>query len=320
MKNVVIGLLGFMVAGLGIYIVSLKTGEPLEIVATTNLAKPASLEIGLPDPAHSETTPEESGDAAKQLEKAHDLIAALLEENQALEDGIEPSLLNGIQQIVESPEMKTMVRAGLTGKMNRAHAALFQSLGLTPSQEEAMKELLVGHSMEGIQTGFLWMLGNHEESSAHTIAAREQLHGEIENLLGSEKLAEYEYWDDSRNERRSVAKLNTALGDDQLDDTTSDELVDMMYDIRGEFPELDYLSKPENFSPREITPDHREDIMEQVKNLHTRFEEEAVQILNPDQLAQYEVSLRQQRKELNGFMKFTHGMFNRDGPGPDTSE
>jgi hypothetical protein len=257
------------------------------------------------------SVPAEADDAFETLKQANDLIAALYEENQALEEETEPSLMKGIKQIVESPEMQGMIRAGMSDEVKRSHGALFRRLGLNPEQEAAMTDLIIAHGMKGIETGIHWMTGNLEESSAQTVAAREELHGEIEKLLGPERLAMYKYWEDTKNERESVQKFNRNLGEEPLDEETSDQLVDMMFEERVHFEELDYLSRPENFDPKEMTPEYREDIMGQVEELHEVYVEEAAPMLTEDQLTSYESSLSRQRKELDGFLKFTHAMFNR---------
>ena len=50
---------------------------------------------------------------------------------------------------------------------------------------------------------------------------------------------------------------------------------------------------------------------QQVGELHGRYVKNAAQILTPEQLRRYDASLGQQRLELDGFLKFSHGMFNR---------
>ena len=141
--------------------------------------------------------------------------------------------------------------------------------------------------------------------------AREKVHAGIREKLGVEVLAEYEYWEDSKNERESVRKFNRSLGEAGLDEATNDELVGMLYDARADFPELEHLSQPENYDPREMDAERREDLLGQVEELHGVYLKDAGQLLNQEQLIQLEASLGKQRQELDGFMKFTHGMFNR---------
>lgn len=316
MKNFLIAILGCAVAGLGAYVVVLKTANRPEPApqappaAATKTNEPAAA------PTAQAAKADESKDARGMLNEAHGLIADLVKENKALETKTQPSLAQGIKQIVESPEMKGMIRQGIADQVKRSHAALFRRLGLTPEQEAAMTELLVEQGVAGIETGVQWLTGNHEQSAAQIVASREKLYAEIGQRFGAQALTEYQYWEASKNERDSVTRFNQGLGDEALDEATSDRLVNMMYETRGEFPDLEYLSQPENFNPRDMTPERREDVMVQVTELHKRQVEEAAQVLTPSQLRRYEANLSRQRGELDGFLKFTHGMFNRAQPQP----
>ncbi len=310
MKNVVIAVLGVAVAGLAGYVVVLKhRADPAPAPAERPRAAAPAAPADPPPPA-----PEPAPPAEGQLRAANSLIAALYEENKALEKKAEPSLAKGIQQIVESPELKSAIRQGMADQVKRTHAALFKRMGLTPEQETAMTELMVSQGLAGIETGFRWLTGDHETSSAQIVAAREKMFAEVGGRFGPQALAEYQYWEASRNERESAEKFNRALGEMAMDETTSDRLVKMMYDTRSEFEDLDYLSRPENFNPREMTPERRENVMTQVEDLHGRYVKNAAPILTPEQLRRYDASLGQQRLELDGFLALTHGMFNRGAP------
>lgn len=326
MKNTIITVLGFAVVGLGAYVVGLKTAAkqaPAPVPASASLAaldtppplpepvKPPSVmrssEVVFPDPDDFVA----NNAAVEQLGKANDLIVALHEQNQSLEADAQPSLAKGLQQIVDSPELKEMMRAGMSRGLKRSHGGLFRKLGLSEEQEAVMSEIILDQNIEGIANGIQWITGNVEESAARMVESRDKVHAGIREKLGVEVLAEYEYWEDSKNERESVQKFNRSLGEAGLDEATNDELVGMLYDARADFPELERLSKPENYDPREMNADRREDLLGQVEELHGVYMQDAGQVLNQEQLVQLETSLGKQRQELDGFMKFTHGMFNR---------
>ena len=328
MKNTIITVLGFAVVGLGAYVVGLRTAlkeapAPAPATASASLAaldtpppppepvKPPSVirssEVVFPDPDDFVA----NGAAVEQLEKANDLIVALHEQNQSLEADAQPSLAKGLQQIVDSPELKDMMRAGMSQGLKRSHGGLFRKLDLSEEQEAVMSEIILDQNIEGIANGIQWITGNVEDSAARMAEAREKVHAGIREKLGVEVLAEYEYWEDSKNERESVRKFNRSLGEAGLDEATNDELVGMLYDARADFPELEHLSQPENYDPREMDAERREDLLGQVEELHGVYLKDAGQLLNQEQLIQLEASLGKQRQELDGFMKFTHGMFNR---------
>ena len=100
--------------------------------------------------------------------------------------------------------------------------------------------------------------------------------------------------------------MNQKLGADGVDDQTSDWLVGMMYETHGQFEDLDHLSQPENFNPRDFNPEYRDSILEQVDGLHETYVHNARDYLTPDQLSGYETTLQQQRQELNQFLRFTY--------------
>ncbi len=317
MKNVVIAALSLTVVGLGAYVVTLKRDsapapneDPVVLEQSVEAAAPERTGDN-PDPAPPKPAPTEFQPSVDQLKKANNLIGALFEANQALEEEGAPSLARGIKQIVESPELKGMIRQRMSGQVKRSHAALFRRLGLSPDQEVSMMDLLIEQNIAGIETGFHWMTGNHELSSASIVAAREKMHEDILQQFGPEALTEYQYWEATKNERESLTKFNRSLGDATLDEETSDWMVGMMYETRGEFEELDYLSQPENFDPEEMTPEYRKEVMGQVDTLHGRYLEEAAPVLNEDQLTQYEANLARESKQLDRFLKFSHGMVNQ---------
>ncbi|MFT5126321.1 MAG: hypothetical protein ACI9TH_000778 [Kiritimatiellia bacterium] len=340
MKNLIIAALSIAVVGLGAYVVTLKkdlNNEPLpqgidlavKPAAPTPVAavkpapipeRPASLasETAFPDLDSFETYPSDA--AVEQLKKANHLIVALHEQNQVLEEETTPSLAKGLKQIVESPELKGMMRAGMSQDVKRRNGALFRRLGLNEEQESMMTNLLVDQGVDGIATGIQWMAGNIEESAARTVAAREKMHAAIMGKLGPEVLSEYQYWEDSKNERESVQKFNRRLGEAGVDEDLQDKLTGLLYDARSKFPELDNMSKPENYNPREMTPERRGEILVQVEELHDTYLQEAAALLSQEQLDSLVESLGGQRQELDGFMKFTHNMISRQDERKATTE
>lgn len=331
MKNLIIVILTFGVVALAGYTYKLQKTIQTQETLPSNADKPVVVEVApKPEPpppvtpppvvennenefvdpdSFSDTSKEEA--ALNQLKKANELIAALHEANQELEEETEPDIFKGIKQIMESPEIKGMIEQGMTRDMKRRNASLFRWLNLDPAQEDQVMQLMIENGMQEMGRGIQWMTGNIEGANEDMLASRASMHAELEQLIGPEKLEIYKYFEDSRNEREAVSRFNRQLGENKLSDEASDELVGMMYDTRAEYPDLDNLSRPENFNPRDMTPERREDVMGQVEQLHGQYVENARPMLSDDQLSSYEQSLSNQRRQLNGFMEFTHGMMNR---------
>ncbi|MCF7849721.1 MAG: hypothetical protein K9M45_12800 [Kiritimatiellales bacterium] len=307
-KNIIIAVQSLFVIGLGAYVVTSNRGgqpEPLPAaqsgIAKENAEAPSSVES-------------KQVQDTKQLSKAHNLIAALYEENQALEKETEPSLEKGIKQLVESPGMQNVIRKDASRKVKHNYAGLFKKLGFGPEQEAALMAMLVDQKVESAGTDIQWMAGNIEEAAKQMVAAREKIHQQILEQFGQEALDEYRYWEATEDERKAVTKMNRDLGENRLDGEASDMLVGMMYDTLGEFKELDYLGQPENFDPRDFNPEYRENIMGQVDQLHGRYLEQAAATLSPLQLATYEATLSQQRKDLEQFLRYTFNLMSKENP------
>lgn len=306
MKNVIIVVLGGLLILQTAY---LLVGRGKSSTERTQHASEVSAEVA-PEPMVSvpaspvnEEVPKQT---TEQLEKAHNLIASLFEQNQQLEEEAKPSFKKGLEQVMQSPEMEGMLKNRAKQQAIRKYAGLLAKLGLSPDQEAVLNELFMQREQAEMKTGINWMTGNIEEAQAQSLAARDQIHQQILEQFGQETLDSYRYWEDTEGQRTAVSRMNRKLGESSVDEGTSDWLVGMMHETQSQFEELDRLSKPENFDPRVFTPEYRESIMGQVDQLHATYVQNAQTYLTPDQLTGYETTLQQQRLELDRFLEFTH--------------
>lgn len=305
MKNIVIGVMGLLLILQTTYLwgVVKKTPTdssqpPAAVPAEAVAINPSSI-----TDIHDEAKP---ADDNKQLEKAHNLIASLYEQNQQLEEDAEPSLEKGIEQMMESPEMKGILDNRATRQAKRKYAGLLDLLDLSPEQKAVLNELFIQREKAEMNTGMSWMMGDVDNALAQSLAAREQIHQQIEEQFGQQTLVAYRYWEDTEDQRTAVNRMNQKLGEGGVDEQTSEWLVGMMYETQGQFEELDYLDQPENFNPRDFNPEYRNSILEQVDDLHETYVQNALDYLTPDQLTSYESTLQQQRRELDQFLRFTY--------------
>jgi hypothetical protein len=305
MKNMVIGVMGLLLILQTAYLLVGSKETPSD-----SKQPPAAVpveEAAIASPALSDALNEsKSADNNQQLEKAHNLIASLYEQNQQLEEDAKPSLKKGIEQMVESPEMKGMLSNRAKREAKRKYAGLLNRLNLSPEQKAKLNELFIQREKAEMSTGMSWMMGDVDTALAQSLVARDQTHQQIEQEFGQQTLDAYRYWEDTEDQRTAVNRMNQKLGAGGVDEETSDRLVGMMYETHGRFEELDHLSQPENFNPRDFNPEYRDSILGQVDDLHETYVYNAQNDLTPDQLTQFETTLQQQRRELDQFLRFTY--------------
>ncbi len=305
MKNMVIGVMGLMLILQTTYL--LVGGKKTPPDSNPPPAAVPADAVAINPPSISDIYDESKPAAAnQQLEKAHNLIASLYEQNQQLEEDAEPSLEKGIEQMMKSPEMKGMLGNRATRQAKRKYAGLLDRLDLSPEQKAVLNELFIQREKAEMNTGMSWMMGDVDNALAQGLAARDQIHQQIEQQFGQQTLDAYRYWEDTEDQRTAVNRMNQKLGEGGVDEQTSEWLVGMMYETQGQFEELDYLDQPENFNPRDFNPEYRNSILEQVDDLHETYVYNAQNYLTPDQLSGYETTLQQQRQELNQFLRFTY--------------
>ncbi len=302
MKNIVIGVMGLLLILQTAYLLVGNKESPSD-------SKPPPAEVPVEEAAIAlSDAPGESkpADNNPQLEKAHNLIASLYEQNQQLEEDAKPSLKKGVEQMMESPEMKGMLGNRAKREAKRKYAGLLDRLNLSPEQEAELNKLFIQREKAEMSTGMSWMMGDVDNALAQSLAARDQIHQQIEQEFGQQTLEAYRYWEDTEDQRTAVNRMNQKLGAGGIDEETSDWLVDMMHETHGRFEELDHLSQPENFNPRDYNPEYRASILGQVDDLHETYVYNAQNDLTPDQLTQFETTLQQQRQELDQFLRFTY--------------
>ena len=147
-----------------------------------------------------------------------------------------------ISQMLESPEMKEMMRAQHRMMMDQTYGELFDSLALPDPDREAFKDLLTDKMTAVMDAGMaVWSAsagGESPEVDAEKLTAMTDRYDEqIKTLLGNDDYEVFRQYESTQHERQQVDLFKQSLGgDDAMTWEQEHELILAMHEERQASP------------------------------------------------------------------------------------
>jgi hypothetical protein len=222
-------------------------------------------------------------------------------------------MLSEMAKAMRNPEMKKMMRAQQKGMMDVTYDSLEGLMDLSAEDFATFKDKLIDRQMEMTELGIDLMdtsLSDEEKAAkrGRLEDIKKRYDEEIASLLGAENNEVFRAFEETQGERMQVSQFNQSLAAErQLDELKQNELIFAMRDVRNSFDYTTSLRDRQDIDPSQITPDEMSRLFADTTRLHEQYIAAATPLLTADQLAQYRVSLEQQRAMQEMGMRMMFG-------------
>jgi len=213
-----------------------------------------------------------------------------------------PDRFDRFRRMMEDPNFQSVMLERSKSGIERAYAGLFRALDLDEEGVEILKTLLAERSMMERQAAFQWRAGLDDPEALLEAELRleenlAQIDRSLAEVLGEEKHATYDYYQDTLPQRQSVDELTRRLSysGTPLTEERAEVLVGVMAAVENSHTytlDLAQLSRPERSLVTEI------DValyLDEKESLNRIILSEAAEVLEQDQL---EALAEQQMREV----------------------
>jgi hypothetical protein len=229
------------------------------------------------------------------------------------------NLFAGFAKIFKDPQMKEMMRAQQKMMVGQMYGSLYKQLGLSPTDEEALKKLLEDRQMAVMDAGLAVMGGSGTDSKQTAEDAKTlktQFDKQIEDLLGPQAYSAFQQYDQTVTERTEVNLFKQSLSaDNALTDQQENDLVDAMYQARKTLPESSLLNS-QTRDPSQLTEDGIAQALKVQEQLQKQYADSAALILTPAQLDQFTKFQQQMTAMSAASIKMAAQMFGQKNSNP----
>jgi hypothetical protein len=225
-----------------------------------------------------------------------------------------PNGANFLANMLKNPEMKKVMEQQQRMAMDMMYASLLKKLQLTPDQEKQFKEILLEQQMQNIsQAGSIMDQSstNRAEVIQKIAQDREQRQQEIKQLLGDDKFAQYEDYNQTMGERMLLDQFGKQV---ELKPDQTEQLLNIMREekknaqinagVMAKDPTADFKALQD--------PTAAEKMITQQEEVNQRVLERAGQVLSPEQLQKLSPVLQNQIEMQRAGMKMARQMFGGD--------
>jgi hypothetical protein len=223
----------------------------------------------------------------------------------------------GLATMLKDPQMKEMIRAQQKMMVGQMYGSLYKELGLSPTDEEALKKLLEDRQMALMDAGLAAMGGSAADSkqaAEDAKALKTQYEKQIEDLLGPQAYSVFQQYDQTVAERTQVNLFKQSLSaDNALTEQQENNLVAAMYQARKTLPENSLLNG-QSRDPSQLTEDGIAQALKLQEQLQKQYADSAASILTPAQLDQFTKFQQQMSAMQAAGMKMAAQMFGQNKP------
>jgi len=235
--------------------------------------------------------------------------------------------LSGLAAMLKNPQMKEMIRSQQKMMLGQMYGSLYKQLGLSPTDEDALKKLLEDRQMALMDAGLNMMGatgGDAKQVAEDTKTLKAQYDKQIQDLLGPQTYDAFQQYDQTVGERTQVNLFKQSLSaDNALTDQQENDLVTAMYQARKTLPENSVLNN-QSRDPSQFTDEGIAQALKQQEQLQKQYADSAASILTPAQLDQFTKFQQQMNAMSAAGMKMAQQMFgqNKSGgtPAPSPSQ
>lgn len=285
---------------------------PPELVAETENLR-AQLALALARIDELEAASVEAAEA-KEASEAIAATEAAESARQAAEDS--QVMQDMFKLIEENPALNDMIAVQQRGTLEYLYGDLIARFGLSGEEKTYFLDLLLARQMEQVSMGLMAMGG---ESSPEARAAamermrstRDAVRAEMETFLNSKEDYEaFTYFEDTMNERMAVdgfAKVSAQQGA-PVDDATYDQIVDLMYRERQNYPFTHDFSEADT-DLSGLTPTAVDEHLAELKTYNQQIADLVATFLTPAQLELFVQNQEQMRQMQAAGLQMAAKMF-----------
>ena len=217
----------------------------------------------------------------------------------------------------KDPQMKEMIRAQQKMMLDQMYGGLYKTLGLSSTDEDALKKLLLDRQMALTDVGLAAMGGSDTtpaEGDAKTVKA--SYDKQIQDFLGAQGYQLFQDYDQTVAERTEINLFKQSLSaDTALTDQQESDLIAAMYANRKALPNSPLLNA-QTGNPSQLTEDGMAEAMKVQEQLQKQNADSATAILNPAQMEQFTKFQQQMSAMQAAGMKMAAQMFGNKGASP----
>jgi hypothetical protein len=215
-------------------------------------------------------------------------------------------------KMLKDPEMRKAMAQQQKMGLNMVYGSLFKHLQLTPEQEDKFKEILLDQHLSNMsQAGGLMEGGERRAEVMQQMAAdQKEREQQMKDLLGEEKFAQYQNYNQTIGERMAIEQLGKEV-------EITPEQSEFLMAIIGEEKKnaqinmgVDLSNSGQNMQAVLGSPEITERFLQQQEQVTARVLERASQVLTPDQVRKLAPVLESQLEMQRAGVKMARQMFN----------
>lgn len=263
------------------------------------------------------------------------LTSAALQMTNAPQNGTQALASNGSQgreqgagamgkmlgNMLKDPEMRKAMEQQQRMGMDMIYGSLVKQLQLSPEQEKKFKDMLLAQQMENLSQAGAMFEGDQTDRAqvAQDLAAkRKENEEQIKDLLGEEKFAQYEDYNQTIGERMMLEQFSKSA------DIRPEQNEQLLAIMREEKKNVQINRGAEPVDPTQdwqkvlASDDASAKLFAQQEEVNQRVLERAGQVLTAEQLQKFAPVLKNQLEMQKAGMKMARQMFGGDAPKPPT--
>jgi hypothetical protein len=223
-------------------------------------------------------------------------------------------------KMMKDPAMREMMREQQKAMINMMYGGLFKDLNLSPEEKDKLRELLTDSQMKNIEAAqgmFGGKDGVSEDTTKQISDTKKQTDAEIKALLGDERFATYQDYQKNVGERMQIDQFKNQLAGANMpmDDAQAAQLMQIMKQEKAATPppisdDQSQVPKPDTF-----TAGNLEKQLAWMDDYNQRVLNRAAQVLNPEQLKQYQSFQEQQASMQKLGLQMAKQMFGGEKAG-----
>ena len=213
--------------------------------------------------------------------------------------------------MMKDPDTRKMLEQQQRMGMDMVYGSLFKQLKLTPEQESKLKDLLVSQQMKNMESAgamFGDAGGEQKQELMQEVAAENQKQQEeIKELLGEDKYAQYEDYNQTIGERMMLEQFGKQA---EITSEQSDQLLAIMREEKKN-AQINHGLLPQDPGQdwqKMMQGNMAEQFFKQQEEVNLRVLDRAGQVLTPDQMQKFGPMLKNQLDMQRAGMKMAQQM------------
>jgi hypothetical protein len=197
-------------------------------------------------------------------------------------------------EMLKNPEMRQMLRDNLGPQLNMMYGDLFDKLFLDEPQLARFKGLLTDMQMLEIEK----MFGEDKEDTGMDVE-REEITGEMEELLGDDRYRQYEDYQNNLAEMMALSQYKKRLTSKDVEPLADYQEVQLLSAIKEEKQNFQFattFADNKNMDMTRFTQENIDKYFEEKDELTARILDRSRDILTEEQFVEYKSSMESQIK------------------------